>query len=346
MNSAFSAAQHHAPSDTLEYAGRMVPRRFAPAAQEYANARERVALFDRSDRGLLEVTGRDRQSWLHNLVTNAVKTVPAGAGVYAFALDVKGRILFDMNIMVLAERVWIDVDAAFAAIAYRHLERYHISEDVKLTDQSAAHARLGVAGPESPRIAAALEAAVLAEMPLLSQSTVSPDGLLIRNDFTGQTGFELLAAAGDAAKWWDRIAGDLQVSPAGFATLDALRIETGIPWMGRDLDEKVVAPETGQVARAVSYNKGCYLGQEVVERMRSHGALPRRLVRLICDGGPELNLPTPILRDGADVGRLTSLVEHPQGGRRIGLGYLKSAVTDDAGLTVGDPPTPLRFPPA
>lgn len=346
MVSAFSSAEQYQPVESVDYAGRALAVQFSTAQQEYEAARQRAGLFDRSDRGLIAVTGKDRKSWLHNLVTNAVKTVADGAGTYAFALDVKGRIQFDLNILALAERLWVDVDANYLAAALKHLDRYHISEDVRLADQTAAFARLGVAGPESTAIATRLGVSGLGDMPALSQQALSAGVVLVRHDFAGHMGFELLVPIAAAAQWWDRLAGDLSVTPVGQAALDVLRIEAGIPWMGRDLDEKVVAPETGQLARAVSYNKGCYLGQEVVERMRSHGALPRRLVRLACNDGPHLSLPTPILRENTDVGRVTSLVAHPTEGKRIGLGYLKSAVADGAGLTAGDPPIELQLLPA
>jgi folate-binding protein YgfZ len=127
---------------------------------------------------------------------------------------------------------------------------------------------------------------------------------------------------------------DLGVRPAGFDTLDVLRIEAGIPWLGRDIDERTLPPETGQVARGISYNKGCYLGQEVIERMRSHGALARRLVRVRMEDGAGIEIPAIFKSAEADAGRVTSLIPHPQGTGWIGLGYLKTSVKDTTGLAL------------
>lgn len=124
-------------------------------------------------------------------------------------------------------------------------------------------------------------------------------------------------------------------APAGAATLEVLRIEAGIPWLGRDLDETVLPPETGRKARGVSYTKGCYLGQEILERMRSRGSLGRRLVRLRLARGGDPRPPAAICQEGIEVGRLTSAACHPLSGEWIGLGYVRTTVGDATGLTVG-----------
>ena len=128
-------------------------------------------------------------------------------------------------------------------------------------------------------------------------------------------------------------------------TLDVLRIEAGIPWLGRDIDATVLPPETGQIERGISYHKGCYVGQEIIERMRSRGALARRLVRVRTADGVGLAWPTSLRQNGSEVGRLTSLVPHPVTGEWIGLAYLKTRVAEPAGITAGDPPRAIRVEP-
>ena len=122
-----------------------------------------------------------------------------------------------------------------------------------------------------------------------------------------------------------------------------LRIEAGLPWLGRDLDEHVLPPETGQVERGISFHKGCYLGQEIIERMRAHGELNKRLVRLCAADGTGLKLPAKLRRDNLDVGRITSLVPHPCDACWVGLGYLKTAVTGFADILAGDPPRAITI---
>lgn len=346
MNSPLQSASHYRPVTVIEQSGREVARCFTDVAGEYDAARTRAAVFARTDRCLLEVTGRDRAAWLHNLVSNAVKDAAPGSGVYAFALDVKGRIQFDLNILVRPEALWLDVDARLAAAALRHLDRYHISEQVTLVNRSAEFVQFGVAGPEAGKAAAALHAPDFASWPALTSRPTDSVELLFHHDFAGVPGFEVLVPVAAAPTLWDRLVGELGLAPAGYEALNVLRIEAGIPWPITELNDQVTPAETGQLARAVSFNKGCYLGQEVVERMRSHGALARRLVKLGTDGAVPTAPPLPIQSGGAEVGRLTSLVAHPSGAGQIGLGYLKTSVTEAAELSVGEPPFQLRLLPA
>lgn len=341
----FGASPHYHPAARKAVRGAELPAHFGDPAGEFVAARDGRGVADRSDRGLAIATGKDRASWLHNLVTNAVKTLSEGSGAYAFAIDVKGRIQFDLNIFALADALWLDVDRAALPAALKHLDRYLISEDVRLEDATPRFARLGVTGAGARDVVAGLGLEALRDAPQLSHASLPDGGRAVRHDFAGAFGVELLVPSEQAAAWWDRLAGELGCTPCGFDAIDALRIDAGIPWLGRDIDERVLPPETGTVERSISYNKGCYLGQEIIERMRSHGSLARRLVRLSTPADPagQPEPPAALRRDGSEVGRLTSLVTHPLNGSGIGLGYLKSSVTDSAGLTLGDPPRPVHL---
>jgi folate-binding protein YgfZ len=340
--SPFTEAKNYTAREVQEIRGVQMAAQFNSLAAEYETARSAVALFDRSDRGLLILTGGDRQTWLHNLVTNAVSTLDEGAGNYAFAVNVKGRIIFDLNALCLLETIWIDLDLLAVAVAAAHFDRHLFTEDVKIENASGQYARLGCSGRGVADIARGLGAAHLAALPALGHVTLPDGARLVRHDFAGLPGFELIVPRGQAAAWWDRLVG-LGAKPAGHRTLDVLRIEAGIPWLGRDLDDQTIPPETGQMERAVSFHKGCYLGQEVIERMRARGALARRLVQLRTADGSGLSLPTPLMRDGGEVGRITSLVPHPSKPYWPGLGYLKTSVTGYAEISAGLPPRAITI---
>lgn len=334
----FAAAERYRPTEQRE--SRIGPRpvAFGDVAREIESARRAAALFDRSDRGLVEVTGADRKSWLHNLVTNQVNNLDENTGNYAFACELKGRVVFDLNILVLPDRVWLDIDAGVIDDAIAHLDKRLIMEDARMTDRTAEFARLGVSGPHAAQIAADLGVTNLVAMPALSSAPVG-DALLFRHDFAGVIGFELIVPRDAAAAWWDRLAE--KAAPAGTAALDVLRIEAGIPWLGREIDEKTLPPETRQVERGISYHKGCYLGQEVLERMRSHGSLAKRLVLASIGAGPDgfspPTLPAPLLLDGVEVGQLRSLVPQPTAEVRwVGLGYLRTKVAAPVTADLGE----------
>ena len=344
MTSPFSGSRHYAPVETMELRGVVLPARFGDPAAEYEAASRCVALFDRSDRGLLAVAGTDRKRWLHNLVTNAVTTLDDHSGAYAFALDVRGRIQFDLNVFCLPDVLWLDIDAGTIPAARAHLERYLISEDVQLHDASAQFARLGVCGPRAGEVAARLGVSDFSALSALSSRELEGGAVrFVRHDFAGRPGFELVVPRDDGGVWWQRLVQDGGAVPAGWRTLDVLRIEAGIPWLHRDLDDSVLPPETGQTGRAVSYQKGCYLGQEIVERMRSRGALARRLVRLWAPDGGDVRVPAPLFQNEQEVGRLTSLVRHPLVQRWVGLGYLKTRVSELTGISAGDPPRAIHI---
>lgn len=297
---------------------------------EYREAVSGAGIHDARQRGLIEITGADRATWLHNLVTNTVKTLRPGEGNYAFVLNVKGRILLDCNILVLSDRIWLDVDRQWLGKAVAHLERYHITEDVRLADLSPVYARIALAGPKSADIAAGLGATQAANMAYLGSTTVVLAGkprLMVRNDAAGLFGLEFFVETADAEACRKALMeiGGAAIHPIGQAALEVLRIEAGIPVYGQDIDEETLPAETGQLERGVSFVKGCYLGQEIVERMRSRGGLARRLVglRLSTSSGVR---PGSVLRlDGAEAGRLTSFCESYAVGGPIGLGYVKAA---------------------
>jgi len=330
--SAFITSPRYRPVEELVVGDTVLPGRFGDVGQEYRAAREGVALFDRGDRGLLVLTGADRTSWLQNLVTNDVAGLGENAGTYAFATDVKGRVVFDLNVLALRDALWLDIDRALIPRALAHLERFLISEDVRTRDASAEFSRLGWSGPGAGGIAEALGFAAAADMPARSSTALEGDGTrLVRHDFTGLPGYELIVPFAQAAAWWDRLVA-AGAAPAGFHVLDALRIEAGIPWFGREIDEKVVAPEADPAGCAISYKKGCYLGQEVIERMRSRGVQARRLVRLRASPAVALDLPADLRKGGQTVGRITSLVRPPVEPVGVGLGYVGSSVRDLCGI--------------
>ncbi len=335
--SPFSEARTYQPREMLEVRGVRMAALFLAPPDEYRAARSGTALFDRSDRGLVVLTGRDRQAWLHNLVTNAVTTLAVGTGNYAFAVSAKGRILFDLNILCLPDTLWLDIDHLIMAVAAAHFDRHLFVEDVRIENTSGEYARLGCTGRGVADVARGLGVNGFAALPPLGHLSLEEGARFVRHDFVGQPGFELFVSRGQAAHWWERLTG-LGARPAGYRTLDLLRIEAGIPWLGSDLTEQVLPPETGLGERAVSTHKGCYLGQEVIERMRTRGVVARRLVQLRTEDGRALDLPAPLFRDGVELGRITSLAPHPVKGHWVGMGYLKSSVSGYAQITAGDPP--------
>lgn len=298
--------------------------------EQYSAAHGAAGIYTRPDRALIEVTGKDRATWLHNLVTNTVKTLSPGEGNYAFATSVKGRTVFDLYFYVLEDRIWLDVDDREREKALAHLNRYVITEDVALADRTGEMGRIALIGPRVVEVCATVGIANFAAMASLQHVGVTIGGALcraVRDELGGLPVVEFLveqphAGAIDALRASVGAAGLREI---GRDALEVLRIEAGRPASVDDIDEDVVPPETGQIERGISYHKGCYLGQEVIERMRSHGVLARTLVGLRVDGDSRPERNAKVLLNDQEAGRVTSCCWSEAAGSILALGYLKTA---------------------
>lgn len=283
------------------------------------------------DRGLVRVTGRDRLEWLHNLTTNTVKTLTPGDGNYAFAINVQGRTLFDLNLLVLDDAVWLDIDRRWFDDALGHLNKYIVVEDVALTPITDAWARFDVLGAKTADVIKGLglghNFGALADVQHVAGAV---DGVTVRcvKDNLGAISRAMLyAEAAEAAKFGSALAA--AVEAVGGVEMDAdllnvLRIEAGVPRSVDDIDHAVIPPETLQIERGISYVKGCYLGQEVIERMRSRGSMARKLTVMRCDGNQLIPHNAPIESGEKEIGRVTSSCHSPAVGGVLMLGYVKT----------------------
>jgi len=305
---------------------------FGDLRREYDALGDGPAIVDRSYRHLLEISGTDRAAWLHNLTTQEVRNLRQGEGSYAFALNAQGRILFDLNILVRSDVIWIDLDRRFTEAACRHFEKYIITEDVSVADRTEEFVRLGLVGENAKRLVSDLGAPQAPAMPWCGTAKMTHGGAeltFLRHDFCGPFGVELFVPADRAVGLWEGLSASSQVDPAvpaGYDAVQVRRIEAGLPWPCHEITDEYLPAETGQLDRAVSFTKGCYLGQEVVERMRSRDVVARQMIGVLIAGqevpptGAEL-----ATADGRRVGTLTSVCRALVEDRVIGLGYVKTA---------------------
>ena len=301
---------------------------------EYRAVRDAVALMDRDHRGLIEIRGNDRAPWLHNLLTNEVKNLSPGQGVFAFAVNLKGRTLFDLNLLIDADRFLLDLDRRRLNAAQSHLDRYLVAEDVAITDRTAEFSRIGVLGTGINALFAELGAPNVPLMADIHHAPLEIHGLPVtafRHDFSGLPGVELIVARADRERLKISLldAGRPHgIRQAGWRAAETVRIEQGVPRSVDDIDEEVIPPETLRVEQGISYHKGCYLGQEVIERMRSHGVLARRLVGVAVQGARPPAPGSELIVDDKPQGRVTSTCHSPILDAPLALGYLSSRLAD------------------
>jgi tRNA-modifying protein YgfZ len=302
----------------------------------YSTARHRAAFIDRSDRGRIVVSGADRASYLQGLLTNDIVALKAGAGCYAAYLTAQGRMIADVHVYELGDVVLLAMSGDVKDGVLSKLDQFIFTEDVQLGDVTGTFAQIAVIGPEAARIVAAVMAGVpadaLRELPEHGNMRVAWDGgaaIVTRVTDTGEPGYDLYFDRSRVAALKTALAA-ADVVELNEATADALRIESGLPLFHRDMDESTIPLEAGIEGRAISFTKGCYVGQEVVIRVlhRGHGRVARRLVGLTCDG-ERAPASGAVIRSGErDVGEVTSSTISPALERPIALAYVHRDFVD------------------
>ena len=290
---------------------------------EYRAAREGVALFDRSALGKVSVTGRDRLAFLQGMLTNDVKGLQPGQGAPAAFLDAHGKVMALLVVYALVDRALIELPASLTEKTLQTLDRYLISEKAVFESVDDAFAILSLQGPGARGLLEGLGGGPLS-LPPYGHALVSVAGLparVINRPEGPGPGFHCWVAAGEAAAL-RRVLEGAGAVPAHAETLEVLRVEAGQPWYPNDVDDSVILPET-RLESLVSYTKGCYIGQEVVARVKYRGHVNRALSGLVLEGD---RVPGPGARvtvEGREIGRVTSAVRSVALGRPIALGYVR-----------------------
>jgi folate-binding protein YgfZ len=288
--------------------GSEVVEDFGTPAAEYAACRSSAALFDLSHREILRVVGKDRVSFLQGMISNDVESLPVGDQMYAVLLTAKGSMICDARVLKRESDVLLELEAGRGSKAKATLERYIVSEDVEVVDSRHDFGVLALAGPRAEA---------------LSARFVDPAVQVLRDDVLGASARRLLIAADHLADVAERLltgAAESGVQPAGMQVYEVVRVENRVPRYGIDMDEQTI-PLEANLQRAISYTKGCYLGQEIIARATYRGHVNRLLQGLIVDG--ELPPPrTALLRDGKAVGFITSAVRPFDRGAVLALGYV------------------------
>lgn len=307
-----------------EVDGQLVPLAYGDVAAEYGALRTRAGLADRSGRGLVAVTGRDRAGFLHALLSNDVKGLGAGQGCAAALLDHHGRIVSLMVVHCLADRLLLEMDRPLVAPTMDALERFHISERVELEDASDREGLLTVVGPAARAVVEKALETPLPELPVRGHGEARVDGTtvrVVRHRDAGEDGYDLWLAVGDLGRLAERLLA-AGAEPVGWEAWEVLRVEAGRVRYGVDVDATTLLLEA-PLEEAYSLTKGCYLGQEVVARITYRGHVNRKVVGFLL---ADARLPArgaPVLVDGREVGRITSAVVSPSLGRAVALGFLR-----------------------
>lgn len=303
-----------------------VPAHYGDPFGEQRAATRRAGVIDRSHRGVLRVTGPERLSWLHLLLSQQVAELPEGSGTEGLVLDAQGRVEHHAVLAHVDETVWLDVEPGRAADLAEYLEKMRFWSQVEVTDASDGYAVLSVVGPAVDEVLTAAGAPA----PHGDHAAVAlPGGGIVRRmPWPGpdpDAAVDLVVPREDLASWWSRLRG-AGARPAGHDAFEALRVAALRPRLGVDTDERAIPHEMGWIGTAVHLQKGCYRGQETVSRVANLGRPPRQLVLLHLQSGDDPLPPpgTPVLaaEGGRAVGRVGTAVRHHELGS-VALALLK-----------------------
>jgi folate-binding protein YgfZ len=305
----------------------MVP---AVTADAYEAAHRRAAWIDRSDRGRIIVTGADRASFLQGLLTNDVAALKTGQGCYAAYLTPQGRMITDLHVYETGEGILATMAGDVKETLLARLDQSIFSEDVELRDVTTTYAQVAIVGPD----AAAVTSAVLAEAGQDALAALPPHGnvraayegmpvIVTRTSDAGVSGFDVFVDAAKSTQLTAAIGGT-GAAPLDNATADAIRIEGGVPLFHRDMDEQTIPLEAGLESSAISFTKGCYVGQEVVIRVlhRGHGRVAKKLAGVAFEGNAAPAAGAIVRAGDREIGHVTSAAYSPALDRPIALAYL------------------------
>jgi folate-binding protein YgfZ len=306
--------------------GWSVPASYGDVLLEYAAVREGgVGLIDLSSRGRLLVSGSEAVQFLNGLITNDMKTLAENQWMPAVFPTVQGRLIASVRVIHTREGFLIDTEPATKERVLQTVARFTLAGDFRVADLTTEMAQLSLQGLRAAKITAAVFGETAIGLSHLAVAVVpwnNSQVTIIRATHTAEDGFDLFVEASAAATLWEALTA-AGARPIGFDAFEILRIEAGQPRYGIDMDETNVVTETN-LDEAISYTKGCYIGQEIVARIKYRGHVAKKLKGLLFARGVKVQTGATIRSlDEKDIGRITSATLSPHLGRTVALGYVK-----------------------
>lgn len=339
LKSPLDAVHQRLGATMVKQNGWSVPGSYGDVLFEYASVRESGAgLIDQSSRGRIRVGGSEAVQFLNGLITNDMKTLSEDRWMAAAFPNFQGRLIASVRVIRLtddetgkkpAPAFLIDTEAATYGRVLKTIERFTLAGDFQVSDVTDETAHITVQGTKASQIISEVFGRELADVaPAEVKQIVWPateptsNLIIVRANHTGEDGFDLIVNAHQAANLWKALH-EANARPVGYQAFEMLRIEAGIPRYGIDMDETNVVTEAA-LDQAVSYTKGCYVGQEIIARIKYRGHVAKKLSGVSFDQAEKVE-PGMLIQstDGKEIGRITSVTYSPHLGRTIALGYLK-----------------------
>ena len=311
-----------------EFSGWLMPKSYGNDLEEYGAVRNNVGIVDLSHRGKLRLSGREHIKFLQGMLTNDVNKLEQGKGLYATLLTVKGRVISDMNVYREKESMLLDLEPGLNEKVREHLIKFRLSYRANIEDVTESLGLLSIHGPNSKKL---LEKTFNEDIPELGEYgffTKEIHGfwvMTVRIYRTGEEGYDIFVSSNSAGTLWESLTEngkEVGLKPVGLLAVETLRIEAGIPRYGVDINEDTIPIEAG-LWHALSFEKGCYVGQEVIARIKWRGHVNWHLVGFEIAGERLPARDDKIVYDGREVGYITSGAFSPTLKKAIALGYIR-----------------------
>ena len=309
--------------------GCALPDHFGEWEREYWFAHKSVALIDKNYRCYLSFTGPDRVRYLNAILTNNIKDLSPSQGNVSLLLNPQGRILAEIETYALPESLLCVSYGMVSERLIETLEKYIIMDDVTLSDETQRLGTVALEGPSAASIVNELTGVDVNSLAELARHDTRVGAIpctVVRRSPGKFVGAEFLVERAHLDALWQTLQEKAKAAgggPIGYTALSALRIEQGIPWFSYDFGEKQIPHEAGLEKSHISYTKGCYTGQEIVERVRSRGQVNRQRVQLVFSGDVVPRPDTLLTQDGKEVGHVTRAARIWDPTRVIGMGYVR-----------------------
>jgi len=318
-----------------ELNGAPIVKDYGDVSAEYAAVRGSAGVLDLSFRSRICLIGADRARYLHGQVTNDVKRLNTGEGCYTAITTAKGKMESDANVFNLGEELLLDFEPGLTAKITARLDKFIVADDVQIVDAAPHYGLLSVLGPKANAVVQAI--GLFSDLPAKNLSSVKisdatlGDIYLMNNPRLGASpsGFDLFVPNNSLGAVTDKLIAAAKQTGGraiGFTAFEIARIEAGIPRFGADMDETNIPLECGIESRSIVYNKGCYIGQETINRIHSIGHVTRELRGLRLPDGPLPARGEKLFHAGKEVGYLTSTLHSPALNANIALGYVRYEV--------------------
>jgi aminomethyltransferase len=303
------------------------PAHFGNATDEFAALRSTCGVYDLDRRAKIQLTGKDRVRWLNGMITNNVRDLAVGHGVYAFLLNPQGHILGDLLAYNRGEHLLVNTDQSQLEKILAIFDHYIIMDAVEVANISDKMSAIGLAGPNAETVlkAAGFEVPQVKALQIADVSWQQTNVSIVRGESESFPSYEIWVATERASSVREALQ-QAGAEPVGRDALELYRIALGIPLYGKDIRERDLPQETEQ-QRALNFSKGCYVGQEIVERIRSRGAVHRKFTGFTVTGAAPAP-GTKIEAQAKDVGEITSsaVIPSPDGEHTVALGYIRREV--------------------